>query len=49
MKTWQVVDNDKVISKHKSFYLAQEAVTRHLLNKKISNHYEIMPIVGIKH
>ena len=43
MKTWRVFDRGKTISKHKSFYLAQVAVSRHLINRKISNNYEIVP------
>ena len=44
MKTWKIIDNGKVISKHNTFWLAQEAVTRHFRNRKITNSYAIIPI-----
>lgn len=43
-KRWAIVDKDKIVSKHKDFYLAQMAVDQHFKNKKITNNYEIVSI-----
>ena len=37
-----VIDDGKIISQHRSFYLAQCAVERHLRKNKISNNYQIV-------
>jgi len=45
-KTWQIVDNGEVISKHISLWHAQTAAERKLKEKKITNKYEIVPMKG---
>ena len=40
-KKFMVICDNKIISKHVSFYLAQCAVERHLKNGRINNNYEI--------
>lgn len=47
-KEWQVVCNGKVISKHISFYHAQENIPKLYKENRIDNSYEIEKIKGGK-
>jgi len=38
---YYVICMNKVISRHKSFYLAQTAIEKHLKSGKINNNYKI--------
>jgi len=42
-KTWAIVCDGKVISKHISFIHAQEHITKLFREKRINNNYKIMP------
>jgi len=43
-----VVDQGRIVSRHRSFYNAQCAVERHLRSGRIGNNYEIMTLAEAK-
>ena len=43
-KTWQIVENGEVISRHIDFYHAQDYIHTLFNQGKISNSYDILPI-----